>query len=164
MCSLCFCKYISPYWKWQHVIAVGRDDQNKTLSPLQCVHPEMHLIFKYTHLWFLWVPSHFCWVYGNFICLMIFKNNFQSFSLLEVYGNDCIFHININLVYVFYEEFPNNSLFLFINHFSSFAVWVVFYEATTLIWAGVCLIRGRINTALKEQHSFCVLKLIDAVI
>lgn len=25
---------------------------------------------------------------GNFVCLMILKNNFQSFSLLEVYGND----------------------------------------------------------------------------
>ena len=78
---------------------------------------------------------------GNFICLMIFKNNFQSFSLLEVYGNDYFFlevygndffFLTQTSIYVFYREFTRSSLFLFTNCLCLFAVYIEFYEATSM--------------------------------
>lgn len=67
---------------------------------------------------------------GNFICLMIFKNNFREFFTIrrqgkmmlfqEVYGNDYFFFLHKHQFYVFYREFSRSSLFLFTNCFCFF--------------------------------------------
>ena len=101
---------------------------------------------------------------GNFICLMIFKNNFQSFSPLEVYGND----------YFFLEVYGNDFFFLHRHQFMYFiensqgavCYYLLFVSAFLLCTLSFmkrqawreeesCLIRGELTLLERAAFYLC---------